>query len=345
MYYKQRQPGPVKTITADWKSIPWEVAEEIYSEAAGLAEETALVQYRQQTQQKYPDAAINNLQLPNKLAIRRKAGNKALVDNFIPRYKLEHTGIHVIAQIVAHLATLKISTVEGVSIYGELLEDILEPGGGDEFQTQTAVSGLNFLKDHFKTPQMMGLYRFLMLDTRGSYLTKQYTGDARNYCALVPLIMSAFKRYSNIPYSAWNKDEIKWIVNPDLCEAMLYETPESVFSPEKGVLVPYWDNEKLLKLREHGLTWKSGTKQGTLKNPLYTHSLSGMQGTEFSDVPDLTQVMLTQIWCAHPENRTKYMVLSSYSWDRIPPSLISTDIFLPNIKTNINLDDSMPWAT
>lgn len=345
MYYKQRQPGLVKTITADWRSIPWEVAEEIYSEAAGLAEETAMAQYCQHIKEKYPDVDTSNPQLPNRVAIRRKAGNKAVVDNFVPRYKLQDTGINVIAQIVAHLATLAVTTVEGESICDERMKFLLSPEvlgySSPEFQTQEALSGLNFLKHHFKTPYMMGLYRFLMLDTRGAYLTKQYTGDARNYCALVPLIMSAFKRYHKIPYNAWNRDEIKWIVNPDLCEAMLYEFPEH----KLGEIHPFYNKENLLKLREHGLTWKSGTKQGTQRNPLYTHSLSGMQGTEFSNVPDLAQVMLTQIWCAHPDNRTKYMVLHPDSWDMIPPSLINTDIFLPATDSKINLDDSMPWAS
>ena len=342
MYYKSRQPGLAKIITADWKSIPWETANEIYNEAADLAEGTAIVEYRQQVAEKYPDAKLDELQLPNKIAVRRKAGNKALVEVFIPRYKLDQFGIAIIALFVAHIATLKIVTSREEDILSDkhLLETVVTLGDGcvhyteDDFQEQYSVSGLEFVKMHFKTPYMMGLYRFLMLDTRGSYLTKQYKGDARNYSALVPLIMSAFKRYHNIPYCAWKQDEIKWIVNPELCKAMLH-------FPSENRQPTAYSKDELLQLRDQGLTWKSGPNVGTLRNALYTHTLYGMQGTVFEEVPDLAQVMLTQIWCAHPENRTKYMVLVPDAWDSIPVSLISPTMFITPVYSSTS--EVTPW--
>lgn len=350
MYYKQRQPGAVKTITADWKTIPWEQANEIYNEAADLAEGTALVEYRQQVAEKYADAKLDELQLPNKTTVRRKAGNKALVEVFIPRYKLSQFGIAVISQIVAHIATLRVFSSEGEHLQEspEAMQEVTTPGGlgyvgQDEYewQRQYAVSGLEFVKAHFKTPYMMGLYRFLMLDSRSSYLTKQYSGDARSYCALVPLILSAFKRYHNIPYSAWKKDELKYVVNPELCKAMMYELPPGGYDEEGKFTPKGFSKETLLELRDQGLLWKSGANIGKLRNPLFTHTLYGLTGTVFEDVPDLAQVMLTQIWCAHPDNRTKYMVLTPDDWDNIPPSLIAPALFVPPVYTNTAID--MPW--
>jgi len=349
MYYKQRQPGAVKTITADWKTIPWEQANEIYNEAADLAEGTALVEYRQQVSEKYPDAKLDELQLPNKTQVRRKAGNKALVEVFIPRYKLSQFGIAVIAQIVAHIATLRIFSSEGEHLQEskEAMEIVKSLGEGyihyadEDFQRQYAVSGLEFVKAHFKTPYMMGVYRFLMLDSRSSYLTKQYSGDARSYCALVPLILSAFKRYHNIPYSAWNRDELKYVVNPELCKAMMYEQPPAGFDDEGKATAKGFPKEHLLELRDQGLLWKSGANIGKLRNPLFTHTLYGLTGTVFEDVPDLAQVMLTQIWCAHPDNRTKYMVLTPDAWDSIPASLIAPALFVPPVYTNTTIDS--PW--
>lgn len=334
MYYKQRQPGLAKIITADWRSVPWELANELYNDAADLAQETALVEYRQQISDKYPDADIAQLQLPNKSQVRRKAGNRALVEVFIPRYKLDQFGISIIAQIVAHIATLPICTAQGEFIEGEILETTRSLGDGamdyseDDFQEQYAVSGLGFVSHHFKSDQMMGLYRFLMLDTRGSYLTKQYKGDARSYCSLVPLVLSAFKRYHNIPYNAWKRDELRFVVNPELCSAMLH-VPK-IFS-----------KEEILELRDQGLLWKSGPNVNTLRNPLYTHTLYGLKGTALENVPDLAQVMLTQIWCAHPENRTKYMVLTPNDWDKIPASLISPTVLLTPVYQNSG--EESPW--
>jgi hypothetical protein len=70
-----------------------------------------------------------------------------------------------------------------------------------------------------------------------------------------------------------------------------------------------------------------------------------MQTTEFKDTPDLAQVMLTQIWCAHPENRTKYMILCTHAWDHIPAPLISNNIFSKTESNKYDLDDSEPWAS
>lgn len=341
MYNKQRQPSLTRIITADWRTVPWAEADEIYNLAAKLAEETALTAYKQQVAEKYSDAQLDNLELPNKSKIRRKAGNKALTEVFIPRYKLDQFGAAMIAQIVAHLATLSIESMEGEHLFKfpEALAVTKELGSGmvgvdePEYQNHVAISGLAFVRQHFKTPEMMGLYRFLMLDSRGSYLTKQYSGDAKNYCSLVPLILSAFKRYHDIPYMAWNRAELKYVVNPDLCDAMLWE--------DQTVPMLCSQKSRLLELRDQGLLWKSGEKVGTLRNPLYTHTLYGLKGTEFETVPDLAQVMLTQIWCAHPDNRTKYMVLAPHDWDQIPVSLINPTVFVK--PTYIQSGSDLPW--
>jgi hypothetical protein len=56
--------------------------------------------------------------------------------------------------------------------------------------------------------------------------------------------------------------------------------------------------------------------------------------------------MLSQIWVAHPENRTKYMVLDPLNWDRVPPPLIETDIFqkpVYEISVAVDTDNDLPW--
>jgi hypothetical protein len=53
-------------------------------------------------------------------------------------------------------------------------------------------------------------------------------------------------------------------------------------------------------------------------------------------VPELAQTMIAQIWCAHPSNRTKYMVLDPKNWDAIPAPLISSDIFGSGTGGNIS---------
>ena len=333
----KRQPSNSRVITADWRSIDWAQADITYRDAADVAEQTALASYQQQMADRYPDAKLDQLVLTDRASIRRRAGNRAVAETFIKRNHLDSFGVHVVAQIVAHLAGLSLSTAQGEPVLqdAELLDIIRAPDNQvvgyqePEFQNSTAISALAFVRAHFNTPEMMGIYRFLMLDSRSSYLTKQYTGDAKSYCSLVPLILSAFKRVHGIPYRAWKRDELHYVVNSDLAAAMLYEYDNTL------------DSDQLLQLRDQGLVWKSGPNVGKSRNPLYTHTLYGLKDTLLDDVPDLVQVMLTQIWCAHPENRTKYMVLDPNDWDRIPLALINPVIFTqPNY---INQQKDLPW--
>ena len=190
------------------------------------------------------------------------------------------------------------------------------------------LSGLQFRNKNFVTDQDKGIYRFLMLNERGSYLNLQYKAPAKQYCALVPLVLYAQRLVKQIPYSAWDPDEIGYVVNSALAEAMYYE-PED------------FTKEQLIEQRTLGLTPAGG---GALKNPERTHMLYGPQLKTgiFSTVPKLAQVMLTQIWCAHPANRTRYMVLDPSNWDKMPPPLISTQVFEPVVETAPGVEDD--WS-
>jgi hypothetical protein len=91
--------------------------------------------------------------------------------------------------------------------------------------------------------------------------------------------------------------------------------------------VPEMTREEILQARTQGLTYKTGSKAGTQRSPLSTFKLYDTTGTKLHKVPELAQTMIAQIWCAHPSNRTKYMVLDPENWDAIPAPLISSDIF------------------
>ena len=154
-----------------------------------------------------------------------------------------------------------------------------------------------------------------MLDQRSAYLQTQYKGDARQFCALVPLIMYAFKLNHGIKYSQWSKRTLHYVVNESLHAAMTCEVPENLTV------------EELLEARDTGLVYKTGAKAGETRNPLTTYKLYDTKGTRIHELPDLAKTMLTQIWCAHPKNRTKYMVLDPKNWDSLPSPLVPHDVF------------------
>lgn len=307
------------TIKKDFKQIPFEQCLETYKDAADMAEQTAVAsleymhkQHLKEMEKLYNETAeapyegnfsdqysAPKLSLEKKLEIRRKAGNKAISEIFIPRYALDKMWTWMMPQMVAYLATLTAR---------------IKPAANGSIEGQ--IDGVEYIKEHFfgGDPWREGLYRFLMIDTKGSYIQQQYKGDARNYCALVPLIPYAHKLHNNIPYSAWGRKNIRYVVNDALAQAMSCE-------------VPLVETNRLLEIREQGLTVKTGAKAGETRNPLTTYKLYSIQDTEIGHLPELAQTMLTQIWCAHPDNRTKYMVLDPTDWDRIPPPLIGVDIF------------------
>jgi hypothetical protein len=311
--------GPVTAVTKSLDSVPWEIAAKVYEDAANMAGETATLSHKE-SYEDYIDMLDREWNgsheapyegnwsdshpitpTPDLKNIKAKAGNLALVAEFVERYGIPDFSFWLMPQITTLLAGLKLTR---------------HPAG---HAAEGKISGAAFGKEHFgSSRKMTGLYRFLMLDTRSSYLKQQYKADARCSCALVPLVMYAHKVVHGVPYSAWDKSEIHYIVNPALCAAMLYEP---------GPMT----REEILAERDEGLKVRSGDKEGTIRNATYTHKLTGPQLKTgiFAKTPELAQVMLAQIWCAHPDNRTKYMVLDPVAWDSVPAPLIATALFGP----------------
>ncbi len=364
MYNKKFNPSKVTTINADWRSVPWEMCNKIWTDAADSAEATALAEHEQRylemiARKEAEYNAVNEAPyegnfsdetpmppLPNKRKIRYRAGNKAVIADFIPRYKIESFGITYLRQIMEHIGTFKLPTMAGETFspaeYYDTWIDKVPVSIDSEDGKDNQISGLDFLKAYFSTPQMLGVYRFLMLDTRSSFVKQQYKGEARAYCTLVPSILFVFKSRFNIPYVAWNRDELELVVPESLCAAMLWEDPTADYST-----IPFTTeltSGNILEARKEGLTWKSGEHTGKQRDPTYTHKLFGISHTTLGKQPALVQVMLAQIWCAHPDNRTKYMVLTPGYWDSIPKPLISSAVLDEQVDV-INTDrfTDTPW--
>lgn len=159
-----------------------------------------------------------------------------------------------------------------------------------------------------------GLYRALISLKRSTWVYKQASLEGSHYCALVPLILCAYKKYHQIPYQQWNREHLGLLVDRPLLEAMLSNPPQL-------------NVEELLEIRELGLTTKTGKNIGKRANPLTTWRLHGIQHTQLGETPLLAQTMLTQIWCAHPQWRNEWMVLDPQNWDEMPTPLLVDDVF------------------
>ena len=321
-------------INKQLKTIPFDKLYQIYEDAATAAVEGMTQHYEDQYQaqlQKMEETYTDNHEAPSetgfgdlverktfdKTEVRRKAGQKAATEIWIPRYKLGSLLVSVLPQIMAHIANKPLRLDEVMTVEGQIDSAKLIKHAFD-----------------FSSEWERGLYIFLMLDSRSAYLPSQYKGEGVQFCSLVPLIMYAYKLHHKIPYSKWDRQTLKWSVNKSLLDAMLHEGTYS--------------REDLLAARELGMIYQSGPKAGESRNPQSNFKLWSTKGGCMHGVPHLAQVMLTQIWCAHPSSRTPYMVLDPQNWDRMPAPLIVESIFMPataknNSKPSNGDGAELPW--
>lgn len=316
MYFtaKPRNQLNTRIINSNLSTIPWEEAARIYKEAADKAESNALAALTNihastyltrrneairmagidETESEFEgDLGIEQTQAyidpEDKRKLRAKAGNDALKEYFLKPYQIRSWGIKLLDQIVAEFSRHKLNNLG----------------------SEGTISGIQYLKDNLdpQSERDVGIYRFLLMDSRSEYLDKMGSSEAKKYCTLVPLILYAHKLYNNVDYSRWERESLQFVVNESLHEAMLTQVPEIA-------------RERLLELRDIGLTQK-----GAKRSPMSTYSLYRLQETEIGHCNGLAKIMVCQTWAAHPTNRTKYMVLDPMNWDTMPPPLVDINIF------------------
>jgi hypothetical protein len=194
-------------------------------------------------------------------------------------------------------------------------------------------------KHNIQTPWEIGLWRVACQLKRGSLVKLQSRPEYASYSALVPLILCAQKKYNGVPYASWDVQETCPLVDELLLEAMLWRD-DALYN---------LGSERVIEIRTQGLTIKSGPKMGEVQKPTATWCLKGIKDTEYASIPTLAQTMLAQIWVAHPSLRTEYMILDPYDWDRMPPPLVSAEIFkTPDPKStkpgkSYSSEPDLPW--
>ena len=187
-------------------------------------------------------------------------------------------------------------------------------------------------KQNITKPWHLGLWRVVTKLKRGSLVKLQGSPIGVNYSALVPIILAGAKRYQNVDYTSWAITPDCRLVAEDLLQAMFCDYPSL-------------GSDRLLEIREQGLTIKSGAKAGSMQKPTSRWTLTGIQDTELHGLPKLAQTMLAQIWVANPSLRTNLMILDPKNWDLMPEPLLSSEIFIvpskqqPELKAVVD----MPW--
>jgi len=173
------------------------------------------------------------------------------------------------------------------------------------------------------------LLKWLTLAPRGQVLgsgAKQTAKEWVRYSAGVPLVLSAFKEYREVPYSAWDwSDPLKtFLVDEDIV----------AWSKYFGVPHP-WTEAELLDFREGSLTVKTGKNQGTVRKPTSLTQVYGVTDPDFKALPRLMKLNLCQLWCFHPTLRTRYTIGSHMNLDRAERPLIEGDVLEAPISPTI----------
>lgn len=170
-----------------------------------------------------------------------------------------------------------------------------------------------------RDPTLYALWLIAMYPKRSIFMKSQVDPALRDFCSLVPLVLAGFKKMHNIPYHYWT--DIEYVVEPNLAKAMMLDE-----LPEITV-------EEVLEDRRQALLVKSGTKAGEIRNPVTTYSIYIPHSSLMYGLPTLAKIMMCQTWCAHPTNRTKYMVLNPLEWDEMPQPLVDSEVFVkPEVK-------------
>lgn len=241
--------------------------------------------------------------------------NKTQLEALTAEHGISAFSSWMLPQIVAYYATWQLVKVEGK----------IDP-------MQTA-------RQNISTPWQIGLWRVATQLKRGSLVKLQSRPEYANYSALVPLILCAQKKYNGVPYHHWNVEESCPLIDEALLEAMLWRD-DSVYG---------LGSERVLEIRQQGLTIKSGPKMGQVQKPTSQWCLKGIKDTEYASVPPLAATMLAQIWVAHPTLRSEYMVLDPYYWDRMPDPLVTAEIFkqpdpkLTQPRKTVEDTSYLPW--
>lgn len=233
--------------------------------------------------------------------------------NFYARNRLKQQGAGLIyPRIMAFIASLKLNR-----------------------NSSGKIDGLQFWKDNTDHDDiwMKGLYLFIREPKVSLSIASQNKEPGSHYCAFVPIIPAAFKRYNDIPYSDWDVDTIHHVCTSKLAETLQYKD------------YPEFSRDELLNVRQQLLQ----TSDGKPKKALSTYGTKITTNKEFDAIPELAKLMYVQIWCALPEIRNKYMILDPKSWDTIPEPLTTGDIFVKEEKPkhekkeNKIIDMSFEW--
>jgi hypothetical protein len=164
--------------------------------------------------------------------------------------------------------------------------------------------------------ELTTLLQYVNYAPRGEILagTQTSTENAR-YSAAVPLLLSVFKEYRDVPYSAWD------YTDPAIAQFLDKDLQELVPHMDKS-----FDDFDLLEIRETGRTQKAGKNPGRQKSYVGCTAITGVDDPEFKKLPRLLKLQLCQCWVYHPTVRHPLAWTDLVDLDQPAPPLVDMEV-------------------
>lgn len=234
-----------------------------------------------------------------------------------------HLGLEAIPHISAHFSWIIPQALAKLNKDMKLVRNEF----GNVSPTATLVAFRASLGSEQEILWWQGLFAYLTLVPRG----KEVLGSASQinnieYSSLVPLALSAFKKFRGVTYDEWDfTDEyINVFVDKELL---------------RSVYVPVdFSKEELLAFREKASIIKT-TNAIRSSNQMY--QIYSVDDPIFDKLPNLTKVMLLQTWIAAPNLRNELQILNPNDLDNIPEPLLDTQIV--GGSTNSSVKHAYAW--
>lgn len=194
----------------------------------------------------------------------------------------------------------------------------------------------NLTDYNFTLANVKGIWAWLTTGPRGKVIKSpsQTSPEGLRWSCGVPLILSFFKQYRNIPYTDWDwtEPEYRWWLDKDLIEWVTCSTDPEFIAWLNTVPNHQWD----LWL-ELSLTVRRGDSSGKSRKPTTLPNVYSTGDLYFDKLPRLVKLSLCKAHCWHPSHKAKYILYHPNTWDA-PAEIAQTSAVLQQTTELTN-----PW--
>lgn len=192
---------------------------------------------------------------------------------------------------------------------------------GDKF---SIVETLGSMRDEDKS-----IYFIFLDNNRSHYITNSMT-TIPQYSSLVPLVLSAYKKYAGIKYMDWDADSYSLGIHSGLLDCL--NTNMAKLIPDcNGFIQDHQDVLKDLKVaayRDESYLELMRYLRANYIGDITSHRPALARIPPFSKTAKWLALIELQLWVAQPKYHNEYMILNIRDLDNTPAPLVDKKVLL-----------------